>query len=515
VAGLGQDDTPTVRDEGRWRPRFALAAAVRLMVYGVPLLAGSAVAWVVSRVLDGAPHRALVAVTVLGAAVAASLLVSRLTMRLMPLAVLLRMTMIFPDRAPSRVKVARLANSASDIGARVRSRSADESDAAMTMLSLVTALGRHDRRTRGHSERVRLFCDLLSDELKLSPAEAGRLRWAALIHDIGKLEIPEEILNKPTSLTEEEWTVVRRHPIDGARLAWPLASWLGPWFAGIAHHHERWDGSGYPMGLVGEEISASGRAIAVVDSFETMTSARAYKTARSTVSARAELARCAGTHFDPTMVRAFLAISLPKMLWSVGPLAFLLNVRYLRWAVEGGARTADIAVAATAATANAAGVTVLAVSVGALPASTSASAVPHVPTGVRMQAQADSGWAPAGRWSREEGTFGTLRLLGRQEPGDGSYLATDLPAAKSPRAVGLQRRPDVPARAHRSKSPGLRNRAQRPSGERPPTGSREPHDGGAAPSSSTASDAVPRPGMRPTGARARPTPPVSSSAAGA
>ena len=119
---------------------------------------------------------------------------------------------------------------------------------------------------------------------------------------------------------------MRMHPQAGARLAAPLAQWLGPWFAGIVEHHERYDGTGYPWVCPGDQISPAGRAVAVVDAYETMTAARTYKAAVSAVAARAELTRCAGSQFDPAMVRAFLGIALPRLLWSVGPLAFFVNV---------------------------------------------------------------------------------------------------------------------------------------------------------------------------------------------
>ncbi len=339
---------------------------MRVVAYGVPVLAATAAGRSVAELDTGAP---LVVKTLLGLTVAilASLLVSRLTMRLLPLAVLLKMTMIFPDQAPSRYKVARAAAGVNDLQRRLASPDRDEQEAATLMLSLVTALGRHDRRTRGHSERVRLFGDLLATELGLDAAAAGRLRWAALVHDIGKLEVPVAVLAKPGALNAREWGQIRRHPLDGARLAAPLEAWLGPWFAGIEQHHERFDGTGYPRGLSGESICVAGRAIAVVDAFETMTAARSYKSARSMSAARVELARCAGSHFDPVMVRAFLAISLPRLLWSVGPLAFMLNAPFLRWVGEGGGRLVDVAGSTVAGASQAAGAAAVAVAIGAVP----------------------------------------------------------------------------------------------------------------------------------------------------
>ena len=196
-------------------------------------------------------------------AILASLLVSRLTMRLLPLAVLLKMTMIFPDQAPSRYRVARSAAGVNDLQRRLASPDRDEQKAATLMLSLVTAFGRHDRRTRGHSERVRLFGDLLAPELGLDAAAAGRLRWAALVHDIGKLEVPVAVLAKRGALNSREGGGSGVTPLDGARLAAPLEAWLGPWFAGIERHHERFDGTGYPRGLSGEDICVAAPAAVV------------------------------------------------------------------------------------------------------------------------------------------------------------------------------------------------------------------------------------------------------------
>jgi response regulator RpfG family c-di-GMP phosphodiesterase len=366
--------------EGHWRGRPWLAALVRLFVVGVPVLAGWSAARCLAPATAGAGTAWLRVGLPLATALTVSLLVSRVTSRFLPLAVLLRMTMVFPDQAPSRMKLARRTTSLADIRSRLGSVRLDEHEAATTMLSLVTALGRHDRHTRGHSERVRLFCDLLAKELGLSNADAGRLRWAALVHDIGKLEVPTVVLNKPGKLNTREWDMIRCHPYAGAQLAAPLKEWLGPWFAGIAEHHEKYDGSGYPAGLAGTAISTAGRAIAVVDAFETMTAARSYKSARSTLSARAELTACAGSHFDPVMVRAFLAISLPRLLWSIGPLAFLVNLPYLRAVGESGLRLGTAVGTTTAGAANVASAAAVAVAVAAAPtAATPAVATPTMP----------------------------------------------------------------------------------------------------------------------------------------
>ncbi|GMA86481.1 hypothetical protein GCM10025868_17310 [Angustibacter aerolatus] len=161
-----------------WAPRPLLSLGVRFVQYGVPL----AVGLLGSRLLGHLLHPVLsgwtAAMVVLLASVVLSLLASRLTMRLGPLALLLKMTMIFPDRAPSRLKVARRSTSVHEIRQRLATGAPDEQEAAVTMLALVTALAKHDKHTRGHSERVRLFCDLLAKEPR--PHRGGR-RPAALV----------------------------------------------------------------------------------------------------------------------------------------------------------------------------------------------------------------------------------------------------------------------------------------------------------------------------------------------
>ena len=350
-----------------WQPRPLLSVVMRIVIYGIPLFAGLGISNSLGQVIPGTWNPWLVLGLRAVAAVAASMIVASATARLLPLALLLKMTMIFPDVAPSRLAVARRTTSVKELTRRLEHGEPTEREAATTMLALVAALDRHDRKTRGHSERVRLFCDLLGAELGLDQAARGRLRWAALVHDVGKLQVSERVLNKPSSLSDSEWVLIKAHPDAGARLAQPLAAWLGQWFAGIAEHHERFDGTGYPQGLAGEEISLAGRAIAVVDAFETMTAARAYKSPMSTWSARSELARCAGTHFDPVVVRAFLRIALPRVLRVVGPLAFLINAPLLKIVGQAPVRVIDAAALGASNAMSAAGVTAVAVAVSAAP----------------------------------------------------------------------------------------------------------------------------------------------------
>jgi putative nucleotidyltransferase with HDIG domain len=277
---------------------------------------------------------------ILAGSLAAMWLVDRLTKRLAPLAALCDMAVLFPGRAPTRLAVARRAGDvrllravangeASDNATGATPQLSTPADAAERILALVGALRAHDRHTRGHSERVRVYADLIADEMRLPTAAVDRLRWAALLHDIGKLAIPTTTLNKPAKLSKTEWEAMRRHPAEGARLASALLPWLGEWGLAIAEHHERFDGAGYPAGLSGRDISVAGRIVAVADAFEVMTAPRAYKRAMTRQSALEELVRVSGTQFDPDIVRAFLRVSAPRLRLAMGPTSWLVGTPFL------------------------------------------------------------------------------------------------------------------------------------------------------------------------------------------
>src|SRR5262249_941047 len=169
--------------------------------------------------------------------------------------------------------------------------------------SLARAVDSRDAYTGSHSERVGTLAAQIAEQLDLSVDEIELTRLAGSLHDLGKLAIPEEILRKPAALTDPERLVLERHPQIGFRMLEslgvdPIADW-------VLHHHERWDGHGYPDGLKGDEIPLGARIIFVADAFDAMTSDRLYRAALTFEEAVAEVERCAGTQFDPQVVEAF------------------------------------------------------------------------------------------------------------------------------------------------------------------------------------------------------------------
>ena len=367
------DDGPEVPGR-RWVARPIVARLVQLVVLAVPIAASVTVALVLSAVLPHSTHLGTALlwwVVVVAGSTLTLFAVDRVARRLLPLAVLLRLSLLFPDQAPRRFRLAAQAWSSRRLREKVElARIAGQSDApieaAAQIIGLLASLSVHDRRTRGHCERVRAYNDLLADELGLSLGDRDRLRWAALIHDIGKLKVSPRLLNKPGAPTRDEWAVLRAHPLRGAEIAAPLAQWLGPWSAAIEQHHERWDGAGYPHGLQGTDISLGGRIVAVADAFEVMTSTRPYSRPVDAAKARVELAECAGSHFDPIVVRAFLNISLGRLRKVMGPVAWVAQVPFLAGmprleaAIISGGRQAATNAGAAGAAAGVVAVTTLA-----------------------------------------------------------------------------------------------------------------------------------------------------------
>ncbi|WP_425829766.1 HD-GYP domain-containing protein [Streptomyces fractus] len=176
-----------------------------------------------------------------------------------------------------------------------------------TIRALVQAVDIKDGYTRGHSERVGQASMMIARELGMAGERVEALRFAGILHDVGKLGVPTRLLRKDGPLTPEEREVIQLHPEYGHEMVRGIA-FLGEARAAILHHHERLDGSGYPYGLAGAQIPEFARVVAVADAFDAMTSTRTYSRARPVPVALAELERCAGSQFDPVMVEALVRV---------------------------------------------------------------------------------------------------------------------------------------------------------------------------------------------------------------
>ena len=192
-----------------------------------------------------------------------------------------------------------------------RAEDADRRARLRAAASLAGAIDVRDAYTGSHSHAVGELAARIGDCLGLVAEEVELLRIAGLLHDLGKVAVPEHILSKPGPLTADEHEAIAVHPLVGYRMLTslriePVATW-------VLHHHERFDGNGYPDGLAGEDIPIGSRILLVADAYEAMTTDRLYRSTRTAEEALAEVGRCAGTQFDPLVVDALRMIVAPEL----------------------------------------------------------------------------------------------------------------------------------------------------------------------------------------------------------
>lgn len=188
--------------------------------------------------------------------------------------------------------------------------SSRQNDDEAILQSLLFRLRARDVETLAHSQRVVRLSLMLGREFDLNSTELQSLEYGSLLHDIGKIDVPDSILRKPGPLTSLEWKKMREHPLLGMQILSDI-DFLKDASLVVGQHHERWDGKGYPFRLRGNEIDRNARIFAVADAFDAMTSDRVYHAGKGFDAAAAELRRCAGQQFDPEVVEAFTRLSLP------------------------------------------------------------------------------------------------------------------------------------------------------------------------------------------------------------
>jgi HD-GYP domain-containing protein (c-di-GMP phosphodiesterase class II) len=198
-----------------------------------------------------------------------------------------------------------VADAASVACSNLRNRQQLEKSYFDTVGALAMALEAKDRYTHGHSQRVTSMCMIVADVLGFSNLEMDQIMFAGMLHDVGKIGIPEAILLKPTRLTQEEFERIREHPVVGERMVSHI-SFLSTAAKIIRHHHERWDGKGYPDGLRGDHIELPARIMAIADSYDAMTTDRSYRRKMPAHQVMDELMKGRGTQFDPECLDLFI-----------------------------------------------------------------------------------------------------------------------------------------------------------------------------------------------------------------
>ncbi len=503
-----QECTPAA---GQWRSRPVIAALVRLTIALLPIAVAAAVTltiqvFLLAPALKG--HGVWLSIAGYVLLAAATMLVARAVERLgrraLPLVTLLQLSMLFPDQAPSRFQMARTAGNPAALN-RLAEKPDEQGAAAAQVLALLTRLSEHERRTRGHSERVRVYADLIGEQLGLPEHDRARLRLAALVHDVGKLTVSADILRKPGRPNSEEWATLQGHPEAGIELAEPLAAWLGPWTGSINEHHERFDGTGYPRRLNGDRISLAGRIVAVADAFETMTANRPYKKQMSVSAARKELTDCAGSHFDPAVVRAFTEISLPRLRRRTLAAGIFLHIPLLGPAqsavgqllgLAGPAGTSAMATLTAAAPTSAAVMTVLAtsVAVGAVPVA-AASGAAAKPSSTAVTAAWHSPTQPA---NTEQPTPTSTSNPGVVTTATSHHVATSHPKKVTHRSKSTVKQ-TTPNQSH--STPPTSTSPSHASGQKPP---QPPPPHGPKPSAPAPGPKPPEPAHKPPPAPPKP-----------
>ncbi len=176
-----------------------------------------------------------------------------------------------------------------------------------TLQALTASIDAKDPYTRGHSERVAYLGAMLAETMGMDAKEVERIHTTGLVHDVGKIGVPEAVLCKAGKLTDEEFGQIKRHPVIGYNILKGIPT-IDPILPGVLHHHERWDGRGYPAGLAAEIIPQIGRILALADTFDAMSSTRSYRPAMPRETVLEEIENCAGTQFDPAMVPLFVKL---------------------------------------------------------------------------------------------------------------------------------------------------------------------------------------------------------------
>ena len=361
-----------------WRRRPVISVLLRSAIVLIPLAAAGVMGLIAGWAVGGDGVGATILRVIVAGPVSIATFVGFETMarRFLPLATLLKLSLVFPDRAPSRFSVALRSTSVHKLQQWARAAQHEDGPAALAekVVTLATALNTHDRRTRGHSERSRATAELIALEMRLPPRQVNEIRWGAFLHDIGKILVPAALLNKPGPPTASEWKTLRRHPANGGNLVEPLRAFLGSGVEAVSGHHENYDGTGYPLGLAGNQIALSARIVHVADSFEVMTAVRSYKRPMKATEARDELARNSGTQFDPEVVRALLNVSLGRLHWSLGIAAWMAELPFLTVIPRAAAQVGAIAATPTVSVSAISGVA--AISLGSIVAPSSLAPTP-------------------------------------------------------------------------------------------------------------------------------------------